>query len=125
MRQQQHYGTRKVELAKLSDDDIKVVLFFRPGARNDPSYRRISQAVIEYCKDVQAQMDDIKGRQPTHALEPTQQHHQFLLLVLILGFFILPTTLLTTLLKLQPNPVLTMSPLPPLTTTTTLCDKLP
>lgn len=71
MRQQQQHGTRKVELAKLSDDDIKAVLFFRPGARNDPSYRRISQAAIEYCKDVQAQMmDDIKGRQPTHALEP-------------------------------------------------------
>lgn len=73
MRQQhQQDGTRKVELSKLSDDDLKHVLFFRPGARSDPSYRRISQAAIEYCKDVQAQMmDDIIGRQPTHALEPT------------------------------------------------------
>ncbi|KAI9495544.1 hypothetical protein BDB00DRAFT_813765 [Zychaea mexicana] len=64
------YISKKAELAKLSEDEIRIVQLFRPGAIRDPSYRRVALSAIEYMKDVKEQMIDEIRHQPDYAMEP-------------------------------------------------------
>lgn len=66
------YAEKKVNLDDLDEDneDLKIILFFRPSAKTDPTYRRVSMASIEYMKDVKAQLIDAIQRQKHNALEP-------------------------------------------------------
>ncbi|KAI9311167.1 hypothetical protein BX666DRAFT_2125614 [Dichotomocladium elegans] len=64
---------RKIELSHLTKEDLNHVLFFRPGAKDDPSYRRVSLAALEYMKDIKSQLiADIKDKtgEAMYAREP-------------------------------------------------------